>query len=129
MVLLPALMMVFGIFEFGRMLMAWNMLNNAAREGCRWALVNSGDTNINADVTAQVSYRMAGQDTLAFTSFSVAVSGTHNGVSTAVNNLTAGDLITVTVSGNYKFMNIVPFVNFGTMTLTSAPTMVCEGAN
>ena len=27
---------------------------------------------------------------------------------TPVNNLAAGDLITVTVSGTYKFMNIIP---------------------
>jgi Flp pilus assembly protein TadG len=128
MVLLPALSLIFGVFEFGRMLMAWNMLNNAAREGCRWALVNNTDTNITADVTSQVTYRMAGQDTAAFSSFTVSVSGTHGGAATPVNNLVAGDLITVTVSGNYKFMNIIPFINFGTLTLTSAPTMVCEGA-
>ena len=127
-VILPFLMFVFGIFEYGRMLMAWNVLNNAAREGCRYALVNNTATSINADVTTQVTNRMAGLHNSAFSTFSVNVSGTHNGVSTTVNNLAAGDLITVTVTGTYKFMNIIPFVTMPTMTLTSAPTMVCEGA-
>ncbi len=128
MVLIPLLMFVFGVFEFGRMLMAWNLLNNAARSGCRWALVNNTDTNIASDVTTQVTNRMAGQNTMAFSTFSVSVSGTHGGVSTPVNNLVAGDLITVTVTGTFQFMNIVPFLNMGSMTITSSPTMVCEGA-
>lgn len=128
MVLIPVMMMVLGIFEFSRMLMVWNLLNNAARTGVRYALANNTSSTIATDVTTQVTNRMAGQNTQAFSSFTVTVSGTHGGVSTAVNNLVAGDLITVTVSGTYQFMNIIPFLNMGTMKITSAPTMVCEGA-
>lgn len=127
-VMLPLFMFVFGIFEFGRMLMAWNILNNAAREGCRYALVNNTSTTISTDVTTQVTNRMAGLNTSAFTNFTVSVSGTHNGASTTVNNLVAGDLITVTVSGKYQFMNIIPGIKLTNFTMTSAPTMVCEGA-
>ena len=127
-VLVPCFMFVFGVFEYGRMLMAWNVLNNAAREGCRYALVNNTSTTIAADTTTQVTNRMAGLNTSAFSSFSVSVTGTHGGVSTAVNNLVAGDLITVTVTGTYQFMNIIPNVKLSTVTMTSAPTMVCEGA-
>ena len=29
-VIVPFVMFVFGVFEYGRMLMAWNVLNNAA---------------------------------------------------------------------------------------------------
>ena len=68
-----------------------------------------------------------GGETKSYTNFTVTVSGTHNGVATTVNNLAAGDLITVTVSGKYKFMNIVPLATMPTLTLTSAVTMVCEG--
>jgi hypothetical protein len=58
----------------------------------------------------------------------VTVSGTHQGTSTPVNNLAPGDLITVTVTGNYKFLNIVPLVPMPTsINVTTAPTMVCEG--
>ena len=35
MVIIPLLMFMFGVFEYGRLLMTWNVLNNAAREGCR----------------------------------------------------------------------------------------------
>jgi Flp pilus assembly protein TadG len=127
-VLLPLLMFVMSIFEFGRLFMAWNLLNNAARTGVRYALVNNTSTTITTDVTTQVTNRMAGQDTQAFSNFTVSVSGTHNGVSTPVNNLVAGDLITVTVSAKYRWLNVIPGISFGSLTITSAPTMVCEGA-
>ena len=39
-ILIPVMLIVFGIFQYGRLLMDWNVLNNAAREGCRYALVN-----------------------------------------------------------------------------------------
>jgi hypothetical protein len=71
---------------------------------------------------------MAGRDS-SFTSFTVTVSGTHNGASTAVNNLVPGDFITVTVSGNYKFMNIIPKVgSMSAFPVSSSVTMICEGA-
>ena len=43
-------MFIFGVFEYGRLLMDWNVLNNAAREGCRYALVNNTSTTISTDV-------------------------------------------------------------------------------
>lgn len=128
-VLLPLLMFVMGIFEFGRLFMSWNLLNNAARNGCRYALAHNTASTIATDVTTHVTNSMAGQSTQSFTSFTVSVSGTHNGVSTSVNNLVAGDLITVTVSGTYRWLNVVPGISFGALTITSAPTMVCEGAS
>jgi Flp pilus assembly protein TadG len=127
-VCIPLFMFIFGVLEYGRMLMAWNVLNNAAREGCRYALVNNTSSTISADVTTQVTNRMAGLNNTAFSSFSVSVSGTHGGAATSVNNLVAGDLITVTVTGTYQFMNIIPLVTMPKLTITSAPTMVCEGA-
>ena len=112
-VMVPLLMFVFGVFEYGRLLMVWNVLNNAAREGCRYALANNTVRPISTDVTTQVTNRMAGLNTSAFSGFTVTVSGTHSGTTYTgnnVNNLVAGDLITVTVTGTYQFMNIIPFV-------------------
>jgi Flp pilus assembly protein TadG len=121
-------MFVFGVFEYGRLLMDWNVLNNAAREGCRYALVNNTASTISGDVQTIVINKMAGRNT-SFTGFTVTVSGTHQGVSTPVNNLVAGDLITVTVTGQYKFLNVIPLVKMPTgFSITSAVTMVCEGA-
>jgi Flp pilus assembly protein TadG len=126
-VMLPLFVLLFGIFEYSRLLMDWNLLNNAAREGCRYALVNNTATTISSDVQGVVTSRMAGEDS-HFTGFTVTVSGTHLGASTPVNNLGPGDLITVTLTGNYKFMNIIPMVPIPTtLSITSAVTMVCEG--
>ena len=106
--------------------MDWNLLNNAAREGCRYAIANNTSSTISTDVQTLVTTYMAGQTT-SFSNFTVTISGTHQGVATAVNNLTAGDLITV-VSGTYKFMNIIPIVKMpASFTMTSAVTMGCEG--
>lgn len=121
-------MLVFGVFEYSRLLMDWNLLNNAAREGCRYALANNTSTTISTDVNNKVTNYMAGE-TKDFSNWSVNVSGTHLGVSTLVNNLVAGDPITVTVSGTYNFMNIIPFIKMPTsFIITSGVTMLCEGA-
>jgi hypothetical protein len=104
-----------------------NLLNNAAREGCRYALVNNTDPSVSTNVQTVVTNFMAGRKA-SFGNFTVTVSGTHQGVSTPVNNLVAGDMITVTVSGNYTFMNIIPLVPvIPTFPLSSSVTMACEG--
>ncbi|HTU17077.1 MAG TPA: TadE/TadG family type IV pilus assembly protein [Gemmataceae bacterium] len=133
-VLLPLIMFLCGIFEYGRLFMDWNLLENAAREGCRYALANNQDTTISTDVTSIVTGYMAGRST-SFSGFSVSVSGTHtsSGVTTSytgngVNALAPGDVISVTVSGNYQFMNIIPLVSVpNSFTVTSTVTMICEG--
>jgi Flp pilus assembly protein TadG len=118
---------VFGVFEYGRMLMDLNLLDNAAREGCRYALANNTSLTISTDVQGIVTGYMAGE-TASFTNFTVTVSGTKNGVASTVNNLSPGDMITVTVTGTYKFLNIVPLITMPTsLTLTSSVTMGCEG--
>ena len=125
-VIIPVMLFLIGVFQYGRLLMDWNVLNNAAREGCRYALVNNTASTISTDVQNVVTTRM-GNETANFTNFTVTVSGSHNGASTAVNNLVAGDMITVTVSGKYKFMSL-PLVPTPTLTINSAVTMLCEGA-
>ena len=123
-VLIPVVLFLFGVFQYGRLLMDWNVLNNAAREGCRYALVNNTSATVATDVQTVVTARMGGE-VKSFTNFTVTISGTHLGVSTPVNNLVPGDLVTVTISGNYKFINLP--IPTPTMTMTSAVTMVCEG--
>ncbi len=121
------LMLVFGVFEYARLFMDWNLLNNAAREGCRYALANNTSTTISTTVQTLVTGYMGGE-TKNFSNFTVTVSGTHLGVSTAVNSLEPGDPVTVTVSGTYKFMNIIPFIQMpSSFVITSGVTMLCEG--
>ena len=118
---------ILGTFEYSRYLMVLNLVDNAAREGCRYALVNNTSSTISTDVRTLVTNYMAGQ-TSSLSNFNVSVTGTSSGNATAVNNLAPGDLITVTVSGTYRFMNVVPFVSMPlTMPIQSAVTMACEG--
>jgi Flp pilus assembly protein TadG len=119
---------VFATVEYGRLMMDWTLLNNAAREGCRYALVNNTDVAIVSKVQGVVNTFMAGETT-SFTGFTVTVSGAHNGVSTPVNNLSPGDDITVTLIGTYKFLNIIPIFTLPTtLSISSVVTMGCEGA-
>jgi Flp pilus assembly protein TadG len=117
----------FGVFEYSRFVMDLNLLNNAAREGRRYALVNNTSTTVTSDVQTTVTNYMAGRNT-AFTGFSVTVSGTQQGTSTPVNNLVPGDLITVKVSGTYKFLNIIPFNPMpSSLSVSGSVTLACEG--
>jgi Flp pilus assembly protein TadG len=54
-------MFLFGILEYGRFLMTQQVLDNAAREGARYAVVNT-DSATTADVQSAVYQKMAGQD-------------------------------------------------------------------
>jgi Flp pilus assembly protein TadG len=126
-VLVPLMSLLLGVFEYGRYMMCWNLINNAAREGCRYALVNNTDGTVASDVQSVVTGFMGGQNS-NFTGFTVTVSGTHDGDPTTVTDLAPGDLITVTVSGSFRFLNIIPLVRMpASIGLTSACTMVCEG--
>jgi Flp pilus assembly protein TadG len=117
--------LIFGVFEFSRLFMDWNLLNNAASEGCRYAVVNNTDATIATEVQTTVTKFMAGQTT-SFSNFTL--NGTHAGVAALVNSLTAGDLITVTVSGQYRFLNIIPLAKMpASFTITSSVIMGCEG--
>jgi Flp pilus assembly protein TadG len=121
------LSLAFGTFEFSRVLMVRNLLNNAAREGCRYAIANNTDPAINTEVQTIVTNFMAGQ-TLGLTNLTVSVSGTHQGVSTAVNSLAAADIVTVQVSGTFHFMNIIPLFKMpSSISMASSVIMTCEG--
>ena len=135
-VLIPTLMLLFGVFEYGRLLMDWNVLNNAAREGCRYALANNTSRfkHVGKHRHHNAGHRQDVVRAQEFhqTPFTVTVSGIDQGTTYTgnnVNNLVAGDLITVTVSGKYVFMNIIPFHVMPSLTINSAVTMVCEGAS
>jgi Flp pilus assembly protein TadG len=58
-VLMLFIMFVFAVFEYGRLLMVRHLIDNAAREGARQAVVNSALNQ--ADVQAVVMKYLAGQ--------------------------------------------------------------------
>lgn len=129
-ILIPLMMLLMGIFEYGVLLMDWNLLVSATQEGCRFALANNTDPSLTTDVQNLVTTNMAGRNTY-FNNFTVTVSGVHQGVSYSGSNLSLlspGDPITVTVSGNYQFLNIIPLVSSpSVLPLSSSATMICEG--
>jgi Flp pilus assembly protein TadG len=59
-VLVIFLMLLFGVFEYCRLLFVKQLVDNAAREGARFAIVNTTDANLIADTQAVVNARMAG---------------------------------------------------------------------
>lgn len=126
-VLVPLIMLLCGIFVYGQLLMDWNLLINASQEGCRFALANNVDPSINTEVQTIVNNYLVGKST-SLTGITVTVTGVHQGAVTPVNNLSPGDQITVTVTGNYQFPNIIPLVTMpSTMSMTTSATLICEG--
>ena len=126
MVLLTSL--VFGIFEYGRLLMDWSLLNNAAREGCRYALVNNTSSTISTERSERRDLVHGRPDGKFPELHRDGDRDPRRSVATPVNNLGPGDPITVTVSGKYQFLNIIPLAQMPTSwTMSSSVTMLCEG--
>lgn len=109
---LPVLLLfLFGIFEYGRYLMTLQLVNNAARDACRYAVTNSQPVTIGsttygattADVTNLVTTNMAGV-TLQSQSTQVYMSdalGNNIGTWTSAQS---GQRICVNISGNFQVM-------------------------
>ena len=74
-IILPLLLLiVFGIFEFGRAMYITNTLTNAAREGARRAAVSPAPIDIDAFVTSSIPFDQTGL--VITTSTTTPVSGT-----------------------------------------------------
>src|SRR5262245_44096776 len=58
-----ALLFIFGIFEYGRFLMVRHLATNAAREGARYASVNTGNGTTVQNIKDVVTARMAARQT------------------------------------------------------------------
>lgn len=55
------ILFLFGIYEYGRFVMMKNLLDNAAREGNRYAVVHTNDKT-TTDVENEVMHYLAGQE-------------------------------------------------------------------
>lgn len=115
-VAIPFLFLVFTMVEFGRFVMIYQILIDAAREGARQAVVESATP---ADVEASVQ-NLLDQCTLA--EATVAVSPSDN-----FDDLWLGDPITVTVSVSYGDVSwISPIWIAGSPTLSATCSMYVE---
>ncbi len=59
-VLVIFLMILFGVFEYCRLLFMKQLIDNAAREGARYAVVNTTDPNLIASTQAVINTKMGG---------------------------------------------------------------------
>jgi len=108
-IILPLLLLlILGVFEFGRAMYVKNTLTHAARAGARSAVVTYGITNGSANVNTSCIYGTSGNDQV----FKSACTSLYQGV--RKNNVTisitlprtpptSGDMVTVSVVwSNYK---------------------------
>jgi len=141
-VMAMCLLLLFGIFEYGRFVMTKQVLDNAAREGARWAVVNT-QSGTTAQAQNVVNGYLAGQGAQLqsfskTTSIQVYRSDSSGSPIDASNNVVSdwtlapftnaqfGDSITVKISGNYK--PVIPVFLFmpGTIQMQGVAVMKSE---
>jgi Flp pilus assembly protein TadG len=124
-VLSVLILFFFSIFEYGRYVMVENLLINAVREGCRYALVHCQDATVAADTETIVRQKMAGLDA-QLPGLTITVFPTDD-PSAALNTTNPDDPITVQAVGTFKALfPQLPYLP-NTFTMKSAAVMTCEG--
>ncbi|MBS0210648.1 MAG: pilus assembly protein [Planctomycetes bacterium] len=134
-VLSMVLMFLLGIMEYGRYLMTLHMFNNAAREGCRYAITHissvtiAGTTygNTTTDVTNKITSFLAGQ-TLSSQSIQVYASDSLGNNVGTWTSATAGQSVCVKITGNYQVavMSLIGLPS--TLPVTAQCVMDIEGS-
>jgi Flp pilus assembly protein TadG len=110
-------MLVLAMIEFSRLMMVEEVLTNAAREGCRQAVLTGATTS---DATTTVSNYLAG----------AGISGYTTTVSPDPSTAEAGTAITVTITVPYSSVTWLPTPIFlGGTTLTATVIMRKETNN
>ena len=127
------LMFLLAAFEYARFLFTLQLVNNAAREGARYAAVNTA-TDTTASVQTYVDNYLAGQGGTQFVGYtpasniSVYLADPITGANTMQSwqNASWGNVIGVSISGTYQ--PIVPGMYFmtGSMTVTGTCLMTIE---
>jgi Flp pilus assembly protein TadG len=111
------LMLLFGILEYCRLLYVQQVVQNAAREGARYAIVNSYNATVVTDTQAKVLGYMGGLDkTMASYSCQVYAADVNGNNIGSPQNQPFGAYICADVSLNYS--PIVPSLLFMNKTLT-----------
>jgi len=103
---------VFGTIEFSRMIMDYNIVSNAAREGVRYASVRGAGSG-RAATASDIQNYVAGRSSGLLAPGNVTVAW-------PVNNQTGSD---VQVQASYAFAPIVALLPSGTISLSSTTRM------
>ena len=115
------LMLLFGIMDFGRMLYAYDFVDNAAREATRYAIVH-GNSSLKpasaSDIQAFVSSMALGLNAKACSSAPTALCAT----TTWTPDNKPGSSVQVVVK--YNFKPLVPFLPSAMMSLSSTSQMI-----
>jgi Flp pilus assembly protein TadG len=124
-VLSTVVLFLFSIFEYGRYVMIENLLINAVRDGCRYALVHCQDATVVEDTQAVVIQKMAGLDSQLI-GLTVTVYPTDSPAA-ALNSINPDDPITVQGTGTFRALfPQMPYLP-SSFTMRSASIMTCEG--
>jgi Flp pilus assembly protein TadG len=97
---------VLGIIEFGRAMMVLELLNNAARSGCRVGTLSGANNNA---INTAITNSLAGSG-ITNTTTTILVNGTQADVSTA----STGDMISVSIavlSDNVSWLPVEHWLN------------------
>ena len=119
------LLLMLGLFEYGRFLMLQHLLVNAAREGCRYAVAHNAEADALSATQALVKYCMFGFDA-QFPDFTVQAYPT-NSPGAPLGAANPDDPITVRASGTFTTMFPTLLLVPSTIPLSSSSIMTCEG--
>jgi Flp pilus assembly protein TadG len=123
------LLFMFGVLEYGRLLMVHQLIDNAAREGARYAVVHTYDATVVADSQQRTVAVLGGQNG-HLQNFNVQVfeadsSGNNIGLPT---NAAFGEYIAVQIDGDYT--PVLPsFLHMGGTVHLKALAMMYSEAN
>lgn len=129
-----ALLFMFGVFEYGRYVMTRQIMENAAREGARFAVVHTNDKT-TAQIQNQVDFKLdRGRQqiknyvkTTNIQVFASDVNGNPIGGKTWSDSA-YGELIGVSISGTYK--SILPsFLHWSSSFTVSAKSVMASEGN
>lgn len=120
------LMVFFGVFEYGRHLWIRQVMDNAAREGARFAVVHTNDRT-TADIQNYVKSVMVGQDVQLAANIRVYKVNTSTGANTgAWDTAGFGEAICVQIDGAYRPLLPRLFFRTTSFTVTSKSVMYSE---
>ena len=128
------LLFLFGIMEYGRYILCAQVVINAAREGCRYAVTHTqpvtigGTTTGNAtpDVTNQVTKFLAGQQ-LSNQNVQVYQSDSQGNNLGAWNGATPGQYVAVQITGTFQ-ITVPKLLSFPSgVPVNATVVMICEG--
>lgn len=129
-------LIMFGVFEYARFLFTVQLMNNAAREGARYAVVNLAETD--ATVKAYVDKYLVGQGANQLVGYNSTsnisvyqvnpTTGATIPATTATwQSATWGTAVGVSVSGTYRPLLPGLLKLTGSMTLTASSVVTVEG--